>query len=222
MATLILKVENSKFVSHNGVNVEVFTENEVEGNDWECTISENGRIDCIATKFYYNERHQMKFKIDNGWVKLLLKINDDKPKVLKCYKIDDWPINGTLVLPDGYIDKRKPRFRTADLQHFLEEYSITAIRNQDPNRIYTTMQDYNGSMFVFKETIKTNGNAEVIFEETNADERYIKTPFVKVERVEITGATWVLKTVYKKDKILHNILYTDKDLQVIVDLPKIY
>jgi hypothetical protein len=220
MATLIIQFQDSKFVAHNGVNVEKFTENEVLANGWKCTITENHRIDCIATEYYKKERHQIKLKIKNGWVKVLLKIGDDRPRVLQSYKLDKWPENGTIVLPEGYIDKRKPRFRKLDFQDFLDQYNLTAVRYEEANGIYTTVQEHNGHAVVFNEVIETDGNIKVIHKETNVDENSLLKPFTIEEMIEVSDSTWVLKTVSKMGKYLHRILYTTEDLQKIKGLPK--
>ena len=103
MATLKIQFKDSKFVSHNGVNVESFEENYVKGNGWECRITEKGRIDCIATEFYNGERHQIKLKIDKGYAKVLLKIGDGRPRAIKSYRMAMWPQDGVIVLPAGFI-----------------------------------------------------------------------------------------------------------------------
>ena len=220
MATLLIRVQDSKFVSHNGVNVEKFTENEVVANGWKCTITENHRIDCIATEFYKKERHQIKLKINNGWVKVLLKIGNDRPRVRKSYKLDSWPEDGILVLPEGFIDKRNPRFRKNDFQEFLDENNLTAIRTEEPNTIYATTLEYNGHAIIFDEVIETDGKTRVISEEMKVDEKSELQPYIINKMIEVTDATWVLKTVYKMGKYLHRILYTTEDLQNIVGLPK--
>ena len=178
MATLRIKFEDSKFVSHNGVNVEKFTENEVYANGWKCTITQKDRIDCIATEFYHQERHQIKLKIYRGVVKVLLKIGDNRPRLLQCYKLEKWPEKGTIVLPEGCIDSRKPRFRKTDFQDFLDEHNLTAVRYEDPNTIYTTLQDHNGHAVVFDEVIETDGKTKVIAEQRNVDEKSELKPFL--------------------------------------------
>ena len=156
MANLSIEVKDSKFVSHKGVSVQIFTENHVLGNTWECRITENGRIDCISTQFYSGERHQIKFKIDKGYVKVLLKIGDAHPTVLKSYKLEKWPMDGVIVLPTGYIDKRRPHFRKSNFQKFLDKNTLSAVRCEDPNKIYRLLWEHNGHTISFNEEIQTD------------------------------------------------------------------
>ena len=221
MANLSIEIKDSKFVSHNGVNVKVFTENYVLGNGWECKIAENGRIDCISTQFYAaGERHQMKFKIDKGYVKVLLKIGDAQPKVLKSFKLDKWPVDGILVLPTGYMDKRKPHFRKVDFQEFLDENVLSAVRYENPNQIYRLIQEFNGHTVSFKEEIETDGNSKLIPFPIGIDEKSDLGEDTIVHMIEVEDANWVIKTVYKFGEIKHRILYTLEEPQKIVGLPK--
>ncbi len=110
MATLQIEFKGKKFVSHNGVNVEVATDTKIEGNGWIGEVDENGNFFFIATHYYKGVLHQLKFKIVNGYVKKILKIGDHMPKVVKSYKMPQWPIDGVIGLSAGYIDKRATYF----------------------------------------------------------------------------------------------------------------
>lgn len=220
MANLKIEIKNSKFVSHNGVNVEKFEEHNVEGNSWTCRITQEGRVDCIATRFYNGERHQIKFKIDKGYVKVLLKINDGRPRALKSYKLEKWPVDGIIVLPEGYIDNRRPHFRDASFQRFLDEYGLTAIRCESANGIFATLQEHNGHRIMFNEVLDTDGKMKVISEDTKVDKKSIDKPFTIKQMVEISEASWVIKTVEKFGKYQYRILYTLDDPKQIKGLPK--
>lgn len=221
MATLQIEFKDKKFVSHNGVNVKVATETHIEGNGWSGEVDEDGNFYFIATQYYQKKRHQLKFKITNGYVKKILKIGDDITKVLKSYRIKDWPINGVIGLSAGYIDKRVTYFRTADFQHFLDAYGITAVRCESASGIYNLMQKYDGhSIFLF-ESIETDGKIEVISGDTEVDKEPEESIFDVNQMVEVTDASWVIKTVWRYSKINNRILYTLDDPQEIVGLPKL-
>lgn len=220
MANLSIEVKDCKFVSYKGVNVKTFTENYVMGNGWECWIRETGRIDCMATQFYSGERHQIKLKIDKGYVKVLLKIGDAHPKVLKSFKLEEWPVDGVLVLPTGYIDKRRPHFRNSNFQKFLDENDLTAVRYEAPNGIYRLLQEHNGHMVSFNEEIQTDGNCKLIPFPVGSDEKSDLGEDTIINMMEVTDATWVIKAVYKLGEIKHRILYTLEEPQKIVGLPK--
>lgn len=218
MATLKIQFKDSKFVSHNGVNVESFEENYVKGNGWECRITEKGRIDCIATEFYNGERHQIKLKIDKGYAKVLLKIGDGRPRAIKSYRMAMWPQDGVIVLPAGFIDKRRPHFRNAEFQKFLDDYGLTAVRNESANGIYQLMMEHNGHAVVFKEDIETDGRIKEISVETHDESK--NGQFCVKRMLEVTDATWVIKTVWRLVKYEHRILYTFDNPKEIVGLPK--
>lgn len=221
MATLQIEFKHKKFVSHNGVNVKVATDTHIEGNGWSGDVDENGNFYFIATQYYQKKRHQLKFKIVNGYVKKILKIGDDIPKVLKSYRIQDWPINGIIGLSAGYIDKRVTYFRTADFQQFLDEYSITAVRCEPANGIYNLLKKHDGlhSTF-FSESIESDGTVKVISEDIKVDEESSLKPFDINEMIEVTDASWTIRNVWKYGELKHRILYTLDDPQQIVGLPK--
>lgn len=221
MATLQIEFKNKKFVSHNGVNVNVATDTHIEGNGWSGDVDENGNFYFIATQYYKGERHQLKFKIMNGYVKKLLKIGDGRPRVLKSYKIQNWPIDGVIGLSAGRIDTRVVYFRTADFQKFLDEYGITAVRYESANGIYSIMRKHDGlhSMF-FSEYIETDGNVKVISEDIKVDEESLLKPFEIHEMVEVTDASWVIRNIRKYGEVNDRILYTLDNPQQIVGLPK--
>lgn len=221
MATLKIQLKDKKFVSHNNVNVVFFSENYIEGNGWECSITGDGNFYCIATRFYGGERHQIKLNVKNGYVKLLLKIGDGRPRVLKAYKLEKWPNDGTIGLPSGFIDNRRAYFREIEFQKLLDEYGITSVRHISPNGVYPLIQKTLEDGEIFEEEMETDGNLkvtsndEVCFEEdySDADEHYYQA--------EVTDATWAIKKVSKSGKITHRILYTLDDPRYMDNLPKI-
>ena len=219
MATLKLTVENSRFVNHNGVNVESFSPTYVEGNGWKCYIYNDGDISCVAEKHYKNVRHGIKLNIKKGWVKLSLKIGKESPKVLKSYKLESCTQDGVIGLPAGYIDKRKAYFRDADFQKFLDKYELTAVRYEAANGIYVLFEQIQDSGVIFKEEIEnTDGQAELIFNDfEEGDEKSITT--IKRE-VQVTNASWVIKKVTLSEGRTLRILYTSDNPKEIMNLPK--
>lgn len=220
MATLRIEINDSRFVAHNGVNVETFSHNHVVGNGWECTLDERGNVSCIATQFYLGKRHQIKFNLKNGWVKLLLKINDEYPKALKSYKLNEWPVDGVIGLPDGYIDSRRAYFREANFQKFLEEKGISSVRCKNANGIYILMHEVIGEGTVLEEKIETDGNYKFILNRVKTIEDSSENHFEVYQEVEVNDATWVIKTVMNRYTKL-KILYTREDPKKIVGLPKL-
>ena len=220
MATLKIEVKDLKFISHNEVNVEVFESNYLKGNGWECRIAENGRVDCIATEFYNGERHQIKLKIDKMYVKVLLKIGNGRPRVLKSYKLNTFVVDGVIVLPGGFIDTRNPHFRNAEFQKFLDDYGLTAVRNQDPNGIYPLTMEHSGDTAVFYEDIETDGTIRCISEKIETPKESGDGQFLIKRMLEVTDATWVIKNVWRFKECQHRILYTLYNPKEITGLPK--
>lgn len=221
MATLQIEVQDSKFISTNGVNLTSFTNNEVKGNGWEATIDENGKIVCWYTKFYSGIPHCLKFKIDKGYVKLILKIGKDRPKVLKSYRLEKWPAEGIIGLPYGVVDDVRPYFRNEKFKKFLNENGFTAVRCQPVNDIYQLMQEHNGHVNVFYESIETDGDEKIISHHIEINEQSRDKAFIAKQMIEVTNATWVIKTVWRCGEIKHRILYTLEDPKEIVGLPNI-
>lgn len=223
MATLQIEFKNGKFVSHNGVNVDVATNTYIKGNGWTGEVDENGNIVFNAVHYYdKGVRHQLKFKIVNGYVKKILKVGADKPKVLKSYKMEQWPIDGVIGLTAGYIDKRTTYFRTASFQNFLNQHGITAVRFESANGIFNLMQKHDRLCRVFfSEEIKSDGRLKKISRNVaNSDGENEYKTFDEFNMVEVTDASWTIKTVWKHGKMNNRILYTLDDPQRIVGLPK--
>lgn len=221
MATLQIRIRDKKFVSTNGVNLQVATETHVAGNGWCGDIDEKGNIDFYATRFYDGIKHKIKFQIVDGVVKKWLKIGNQPPKVLKHYKLEKWPDNGVIGLSNGILPERVTYFRRASFQKFLDEYHITAVRYESANRIYNLMQEHNGHMMIFSEAIETDGKIKVLSRDIGVTETSKEKPFYIHESTEVIGASWVIKTVRKSGEVKHRILYTLDEPQEIIGLPKL-
>ena len=220
VATFQIEFKNKKFTSHNGVNVEIATENHVVANGWECAVEENGDFYCIATKFYQGVRRQIRFRINNGEVKLILKIGDAKPKVLRAYKLGKWPVDGIIGLPGGFIDKRKAYFREKEFQDFLDKYGITAVRCESANGTYMIEQEVLDGNTCFQEIIETDGKLETIYNDVKYKDDTKTDSFTVYRKVQVTDATWAIKKVIKSGEITHKKLYTTENPKEILGLPK--
>lgn len=224
MAILQIELKNGKFASHNGVNVEVATDYYIKGNDWIGEINENGNVFFKAVHCYgKGVRHQLKFKIVNGCVKTILTVGNKKPKILKTYKLEQWPIDGTIGLTSGYIDERLAYFRNADFQCFLDEHGITAVRHESANGIFNLIQKHDGIHRVFfSEYLESDGTIKELSRDVvEYGEGYNEyKPFNILNMMEVSDASWTIRTVWKYGKISNRILYTLDDPQKIVGLPK--
>lgn len=223
MATLQIEFKNGKFISNNGVNIEVATDTYIKGNGWIGKVDECGNIVFNAIHYYdKGVRHQLKFKITDGYVKKILKIGDNKPRVLKSFRLDRWPIDGTIGLTSGYIDERVTYFRTASFQRFLDQHGITAVRCESANGIFNLMQKHDGiHCTFFSENIERDGKVKELSRDAiNYNEGMNCKPFDILNMVEVSDASWTIKTVWMHGKMNNRILYTLDDPQEIVGLPK--
>ena len=218
MATLKIQVKDSRFVSYSGTEVNLFTSTKVNGNGWECNIDDNGNITCVAQQFYGDVRHTIKFNIKKSWIKLILKVGNQMPKVLKSYKLEGMQIDGVIGLPGGFIDKRRAYFRDAKFQEFLDEHELTAVRFESANTIYVLKEEfYNGESIYREEIDDTDGRVELIF--NDVEKKQEDGRILVVRRVEVTSASWAIKKVVNGSRI-QRILYTSENPKQIRNLPR--
>ena len=209
MATLRLRIVDSKFVSHNGVNVKVFGERYINGNGWEATLEEDGKLECVALRYYAEELHLIKLKVNKGYFRLIHKVGNNRAEVLKSVKLENWPADVILGLPGGYVDYRRPYIRREAFQDFLDKYKISSVRNETANGTYQLIRDIKNGKLIYVEEIETDGNADLVLEdEENGLYRY-----------EVTNASWVIKTVQQGGKEIR-ILYTLDNPELIENLPE--
>lgn len=209
MATLRLKIVDSKFVSHNGVEIETFEERYVNANGWEVTLSEVGKLECVALRYYDGILHLVKFKVQKGYARLILKVGEKRAKVLKSFKLESWPADVILGLPGGFIDSRRPYIRREKFQRFLDEHDISSVRNESPNGTYLLIREAKNGKFIYYETIETDGNAKLVQEDDKNG----------LYRYEIIDASWAIKTVEKEGSRIR-VLYTMDNPEEIMNLPK--
>lgn len=210
MATLQIKMADSKFISHNGINVEIFEENYVKGNGWEARIDPNGKLECVASTYYQGELHLIKLKIHKGFIKLIMKIGREKGVLLKSCRLETaWPVDGIVGLPGGYIDTRRPYFRTNKFQNFLNEHEITSVRHESANGTYMLITEREDGEVFYYEELETDGNSELVLNDAENG----------ICRYEVTNATWSIKTIKERTK-KRKILYTTDNPERIMNLPK--
>ena len=110
MEILKITIKNARFVKHNDVNVEVYSPTYIQGNGWQCDISDDGNLTCVFKIEHNGMKNQLKLNIKNGEMKLLFKLGYGRPRLLRICKFKDTEINGVLELPDNIRDMRKTRF----------------------------------------------------------------------------------------------------------------
>ena len=218
MPTLQLKVKNSRFVEHNGVEVKIFTPTYVEANGWKCYLNDNGNITCIAEKTYDDIR--FKIEIKNGYLKISSKKGDMRSKILKSYRIKEWPVDGIIGLPRGYLDSIRPYFREEKFQEFLNDYGLSAVKCEEASTIYTLKERFCRGEITYKEEIEdSDGHIELISNDVHKAGDNEDGTLKILRKVQVTNATWVIKKVIKGTQI-SRILYTTKNPKQITDLPQ--
>ena len=218
MATLQLVVKNSRFVEHNGVEVKTFTPTYVEANGWKCYLNDNGSITCIADRTYNDIR--FKIEIKNGYFKISSKKGDMRPRILKSYRIKEWPVDGVIGLPRDYLDSSRPYFRDEKFQEFLNNYGLSAVKCEEASTIYTLKERFCMGEVTYKEEIESSdGHIELIFDDFHKVGDSEDGTLVIFRKVDVTNATWVIKKVVKGTKI-NRILYTTQNPKEITNLPK--
>lgn len=221
MPTLKIRIEESKFISHNNVNVESFTEREVKGNGWIAKIYPNGNLICITTGTDLNGTvKERRLTLTNKIVKEELKIGNKAPKIIKLFQFDEWKKEGVIGLSGGLIDKRRVYFRLLEFQDFLDENKISSIRHINPNIKFKVAQSYKEGKLEFIEELHSDGEIEMFFDYMSVPEWSDGSSFKKFYKATVTNATWVCKTSKIKGKIINRVLYTELSPFEIEDLPK--
>lgn len=216
MSTLKVRIENLKFVSYNGADVETLEEKYLKGNGWECRIDDKGNLFCIAEELYRCcNLQRLELSIKNGEFKLVRTVNSGRPKVLKSYKLK-WPQDGVIGLQGGLIYKRRAYFREKSFQNFLDEYSLFSVREEAPNRSYSINEELFTNGDKFYEKIETDGKITVVSE--NMTDK--GTSYLINKIVTVSDAEWVIKTTVKKEKLKNRVLYTDQNLKHLKGLNK--
>jgi len=218
VATLQLEIRDSKFVSHNGVNVQTFSDKCVEANGWKCQITESGKVICIAKYSYKDVKKRVKFCVQSGYAKLKLKVGDTQERPIRSYKLNHNSIDGVIRLSNNFMHPRCAYFREASFQRFLNEHGITSVRYESANGIFRILQENDGENIIFKEEIESDGTVELIYNDVK--QRKDGDLFIIERDVQVSNATWVVKTVKKLGEVKHRILYTTENSGKVIRLPK--
>lgn len=223
MATLKVQIKDSRFATYSGGEVKQFTPTYINGNGWECYINEKGDITCIAQQVHGEVKHILKFTIKNFWVKLKLKIGEDKYRMLKSYKLANNSTDGIIGLPSGYIDRRRVFFRCAQFQEFLDSHELTSVNFDPPNTIYVLYEEFCRGESIYKEEIEcTDGTMELLFKDLKRnvkEQEQEEGSFIIIRQVEVANARWAIKRVVKGDRV-QRILYTRYNPKTLDNLPK--
>lgn len=221
MATLKIRIKDSKFISHNNVNVESFTEHEVKGNGWIAKIYHNGNITCIATGTENDGiEKELKCTFKNKIVKVHLRIGDKKPKIIKLYEFSEWNNDGMIGLSGGSIEKRRVYFRDKTFLDFLEEHKISSIQHMNPNMKFKISHGYRNGRLEFVEELHSDGELEQMYAYMRVPKWSDGKSFKKYYNAKATNATWVCKTSWMRGEIINRVLYTELNPVDIIGIPK--
>jgi len=198
-------------------------------NGWDCYITPNkGALCCTSSKEYHDGVHEMVYLVyPDGWSKQML-ISPTGTKVIKKgYLVPKGAqVEGVIGLSAGMIDRRYVYFRSAKFQHLLDIAGVTAVKHENPNRVYTGHSVHSGEgMGTFK--IITDGT--IIRDDFREDKRVreaFNTPpgnphlYDGFTTYEVSGASWVVAKTHINWRDCHNhaaVLYTlRKDVQNVL------
>lgn len=210
MATEMIKIENGFFVTEDG-SIEP---THAEVNGWTCQICPDGTVECNCSRDYWDGTHSIRYVIQqNGFAKLTLKVPGSPVKTLrkgfvvpKGVKL----LDGTIGLSGGNVDERYAYFREGSFQKFLDDHSITAVKREDPNRVYSVRNIRSGAG-TCDSVLLTDGK-KVFLGQENGNVLY-----------QVTDATWALHKQIQHERDKHNcfgfLCTLEKDLSKIVGLP---
>lgn len=219
MATLKINMENGFFSSHNGVYMTEFTPTHVSANGWDCVIREDGSVLCEATRDYSDGIHSMRYEITaNGFARLTLKVDGQPVQSLRKgfvlprgEKLSD----GTLGLAGGYIDERYAYFRDGSFQRFLDRFGITAVKHEDPNRLFVVRNARYGGGECNSSLVSDGVVTEIGYDSGRTDSWHDSCPgtcaYEGETSYKVTGASWAIHTQRQDERDCHNyarILYT--------------
>lgn len=94
-----------------GIKVDTFHSDYVSGDKWVCRINPDGSINCKAEETRNNKHYATIFSIsENGKIRGTRFVAGMKEEFLSC-RIWKWPVDGTLLLSGGPIEKRSGFFK---------------------------------------------------------------------------------------------------------------
>ena len=233
MATLQVRIEDGFFVGTNGCYVSLVEPTHVVANGWDCSISEDGTIMCEAVRVYSDGEHSIRYLVQpNGFAKLTLKVPNEKVRTLrkgfvlpKGSKLSD----GMLGLAGGNIDSRYAYFRDGSFQKFLEDRGISAVKHEDPNRLYSVRNARYGGGECYSYLLTDGTVEEEEFSSGRTDSWAESCPgtgaYEGEQTLKVSGATWVIHKQVQSEGDKHNsfaLLYTlEKDPTSLVGIPNI-
>ena len=228
MATANITIENGLFVRCDGVNYKSFDSRNIVVNGWKCRVEENGNVFCESSYECLDGIHTMRYILfHSGFAKLSLKVPNEPVKIIKMgfvVKKGSKAGNGILGLSGGFIDHRYAFYRDNEFRNFLKEYGITAVLNENPNRIYVLKNGGNSeSSFYMK--LWTDGYSVSIGTEENLLNAFENAFTGLVDSISVCDSNWVvIQRIIKNDgRVLKNVnLYTlSRDLVNLKGIPNL-
>jgi len=107
-----------------------------------------------------------------------------------------------------------------EFQRFLHKQDITGICFESANGIYPVVKETLGKTTIYEEKIETDGKTEKIFKSVNIREKEGQQSCVIYQKIEISYATWVIKTVFIEGKMTKKIIFTTYNPNLIIGLPQ--
>lgn len=219
MATLQINLENGFFAGTNGVYVTEVTPSHVVGNGWDIVIREDGSIVCEATRDYSDGKHSMRYEIaKNGFAKLTLKVRNEAVRTIRKgfvlprgAKLTD----GVIGLAGGFVDERYAYFRDGSFQRFLDRFGITAVKHEDPNRLFVVRNARYGGGECTSSLVSDGVVTEIGYDSGRTEAWHEASPGTCAYEGEtsysVKSASWAIHTQRQDERDSRNfsrILYT--------------
>lgn len=217
-----IQIKDGEFVECEGAEPRIFQKSLVTVNGWECLFFSDGALKCSKLLGESESKDDMAFlKISSkGYYTFAIRKNG-YDRVLKKFKMDKWPDNGSLTLVTTNTGKLNASFQDERYKAFLNKHGINTITRKNPNDFYRITE------YIWKNeenqrsitTIQSDG--QIV---RHSDETYTVDTCNYTQHfydVEVTGATWVLLTVYDD---IHDepftTLYTKMRREYLKGLPE--
>lgn len=229
---LKLAVKDGRFTAHSGATPATFSSTFVSGIGWRAIAYPDGSIRCniITARTPKGEKtEEILFKITkSGYVTLNKRHEGKLIPLVRMYKIKEWPVSGIIGLTIGGNNGPYAYFHKSDYEHFLQEYGISEVKNENPNQLYTLYNLYSEEEeYMYTEEIQTDAKGiatKVGVNYGRTREWQVANPNTKscesYEMWKVTSARWVIITEQTSNRGTRKVMITMEEPQYLSGIPK--
>lgn len=228
---LKIALEDGKFVSHEGVSPEYFSEKFVNGNGWRAISYDDGSIRCNYILRGKNSEKigEVLFKITKEGYVILNKrmLGGELTPLTRTYKLPKCPTNGFIGLVSGG-DGPYAYYHKWEYDTFLSEHGISKVQHENPNQFYTLYNLFDAERdYMQSEDIMTDGIAFKVGIDRGRTEKWqAEDPdcgsFELYEMFRVENAKWVIIKERSSDNGIRRTLITMTEVPYLTSVPKRY